>query len=136
MFFNMLLFCLKGYYETLKEYISRIDKHMNLPSDQLTFTLRKHFKGSSTDKMRRWMKEVFVKNNIVDFSPHSRWAVSTNKAQSITLILKISSLEIVGKIGKTFSNFITKILLNLHQMAWFKLYLSKIDLHRNKTRYE
>ena len=83
MFFNMLLFCLKGYYETLKEYISRIDKHMNLPSDQLTFTLRKHFKGSSTDTMRRRMKEVFVKNNIVDFSPHSRWAVSTNKAQSI-----------------------------------------------------
>ena len=82
MFFNMLLFCLKGYYETLKEYISRIDKHMNLPSDQLTFTLRKHFKGSSTDTMRRRMKEVFVKNNI-DFSPHSRWAVSTNKAQSI-----------------------------------------------------
>ena len=80
MFFNMLLFCLKGYYETLKEYISRIDKHMNLPSDQLTFTLRKHFKGSFTDTMRRWMKEVFVKNNIVDFSPHSRWAVSTNKA--------------------------------------------------------
>ena len=83
MFFNMLLFCLKGYYETLKEYISRIDKHMNLPSDQLTFTLWKHFKGSSTDTMRRRMKEVFVKNNIVDFSPHSRWAVSTNKAQSI-----------------------------------------------------
>ena len=83
MFFNMLLFCLKGYYETLKEYISRIDKHMNLPSDQLTFTLRKHFKGSSTDTMRRRMKEVFVKNNSVDFSPHSRWAVSTNKAQSI-----------------------------------------------------
>ena len=83
MFFNMLLFCLKGYYETLKEYISRIDKHMNLPSDQLTFTLRKHFKGSSTDTMRRRMKEVFVKNSIVDFSPHSHWAVSTNKAQSI-----------------------------------------------------
>ena len=48
----------------LKEYISRRDKYMNLPSDLLLTTLQKPFKGASTDTMRRWIKKVFVKNNI------------------------------------------------------------------------
>ena len=67
----------------LKEYISRRDRHMNLPSEQLIIILQKPFKCASTDTMRRWIKGEFVKNNIIEFSPHSCWAASTSKAKSI-----------------------------------------------------
>lgn len=67
----------------LQEYISRRKQYKNLYSDQLIITLKKPYKGASVDTMRRWIKKVFVKNNIVDFSPHSCRAASTSKAKSL-----------------------------------------------------
>ena len=69
--------------DCLNEYIFRRDQHADLLSDQLIITTRKPFHGASTDTMRRWMKEVFHKNNIINFSPHSCQAASTSKAKSL-----------------------------------------------------
>ena len=33
--------------------------------------------------MRRWIKDIFIVNNIVNFSPHSCWAASSSKAKQI-----------------------------------------------------
>ena len=40
-------------------------------------------KGASIDTMRRWVNDIFMLNNIVDFSPHSCRAASTNKAKNM-----------------------------------------------------
>ena len=69
----------------LKEYISRRNSLEGLTSDQLIVTLKKPFKGASTDTMRRWMKDILLINNIVDFSPHSCRAASTSKAKHINI---------------------------------------------------
>ena len=55
----------------LKEYISRCNKIEGLTADQLIITHRKPFKGASIDIMRIWIKDIFIVNNIVSFSPHS-----------------------------------------------------------------
>ena len=67
----------------LKEYISRRNKHEGLTTDQFIITLRKLFKGASTDTVRRWIKDIFTVNNIVNFSIHSCQAASGSKAKSI-----------------------------------------------------
>ena len=67
----------------LKEYISRCTKHKGLTIDQLIITHRKPFKGASIDTMRRWIKDIFIVNNIVNFSPHSCRAASSSKAKQI-----------------------------------------------------
>lgn len=51
----------------LKEYISRRDKYMNLPLDQLIITLWKPFKGAFINIMRRRRKEVLLKNILLTF---------------------------------------------------------------------
>ena len=33
--------------------------------------------------MRRWVKDIFMINNIVNFSPHSCWSASSSKAKHI-----------------------------------------------------
>ena len=67
----------------LKEYISRGNKHERLTTGQLIITLRKPFKGAFTDTKRRWIKDIFIVNNIVNFSPHSCRAASSSKAKCI-----------------------------------------------------
>ena len=54
-----------------RKYSTRRDKHAGLNTDQLIVTLMKPFKGGSIDTMRRWIKDIFILNNIVDFSPYS-----------------------------------------------------------------
>ena len=67
----------------LREYLTRRDKHVGLKMDQLIITLKKPFKGASIDTMRRWVKNIFILNNIIDFSPHSCRAPSTSKAKNM-----------------------------------------------------
>lgn len=69
--------------DCLKEYLLRRSERTDPSSGQLIIILRKPFNGASTDTMRRWMKEVFQKTNIVNFSPHSCRAASTSKAKSL-----------------------------------------------------
>ena len=71
----------------LKEYISRCTKHKGLTIDQLIITHRKPFKGASIDTMRRWIKDIFIVNNILNFSPHSCWVASSSKAKHIDEII-------------------------------------------------
>ena len=54
----------------LEEYISRHNKDGRLTTDQLIITHRKPFKEASTDTMIRWIKDIFIVNNFVNFSPH------------------------------------------------------------------
>ena len=56
---------------------------MGLATDQLIITLRKPFKGTFTDTMKRWIKDIFTVNNTVNFSPYSCRTVSTSKAKRI-----------------------------------------------------
>ena len=51
--------------------------------DQLIITLKKPFKGASIDTMRRCVKDIFILNNIIDFSSHSCWAASMIKAKNM-----------------------------------------------------
>ena len=67
----------------LKKYISICNKHEELTTDQLIMTHRKPFKGVSIDTMRIWIKDIFIVNNIVNFSPHSCQAASSSKAKQI-----------------------------------------------------
>ena len=83
----------------LKEYICRRNKHERLTTDQLIITLRKPFKGASIDTMRRWIKDIFIAIDIVNFSPHSCQAASSSKAKRE---------EAVGKSEKTFLNTVAK----------------------------
>ena len=43
--------------------------------------LKKPFNGTSIDIRRRWVKDIFTLNNIVEFSPHSYQAESMSKAE-------------------------------------------------------
>ena len=54
-----------------------------MTADQLIITHRKSFKGASIDTMRQWIKDIFIVNNIVNFSPHSCRAASSSKAKQI-----------------------------------------------------
>ena len=91
----------------LKEHLTRRDKHVGLNTYHLIITLKKPFKGASTDTMG-WVKDIFTLNNIVDFSPHRCRAASTSKAKNTELntddILKRGS----WKNRKTFSYIIIK----------------------------
>ena len=71
----------------LKEYISMRNKIEGLTTDQLIITHRKPLKGASIDTMRRWIKDIFIVNNIVNFSPHSCRAASSSKAKQIDVII-------------------------------------------------
>ena len=35
--------------------------------------------------MRRWIKDIFILNNIVNFSAHSCWVASSSKARCINI---------------------------------------------------
>ena len=67
----------------LREYLFRQDKHVGLNTDQLIITLKKPFKEASVDTMGRWVKYIFILNNIVDFSPHSCRVASTSTAKNM-----------------------------------------------------
>ena len=88
----------------LMEYLTRRDKHVGFNADQLIIILKKPFKVASIDTMRRWVKDIFILNNIVDFSPHSCRETSTSKAKNM---MRYSN-EVVGNIGKTFSSIMIK----------------------------
>ena len=66
-----------------KEYISRKNKYERLTTGQLIITLRKPFKGVFIDTKRRWIKDIFIVNNIVNSSPHSCGAASSSRAKRI-----------------------------------------------------
>ena len=81
---------MKGYslreeYKSLREYISVPNNLEGLAADQGIATLNNPMKGASTDTMRRWIKEIYAMNNVVDFSLHSCWTASTNKAKRISV---------------------------------------------------
>ena len=57
----------------------RCNKHEGLTTDQLIIFHRKPFKGASIDTMQRWIKDIFIVNNIVNyFSPHSLLVAKQN----------------------------------------------------------
>ena len=43
--------------------------------------LKKPFNGTSTGIMRRWVKDIFTLNNIVEFSPHNYQAEPMSNAE-------------------------------------------------------
>ena len=43
--------------------------------------LKKPFNGTSTGIMRRWVKDIFTLNNIVEFSSHNYQAEPMSKAE-------------------------------------------------------
>ena len=64
----------------------RRNKHEGLTTDQLIIFHRKPFKGASIDTMRRWIQDIFIVNNIVNyFPPHSCRAASSSKAKRIAV---------------------------------------------------
>ena len=67
----------------LREYLTRQDKHVGLNTDQLIITLKKPCIGASIDTVRRWVKDIFIQNNIVDFSPRSCCTASMSKAKNM-----------------------------------------------------
>ena len=69
----------------LKEYISRRNKQEELITDQLIITLKKSFKEASIDTLRRWIKYIFIVDNIVNFSPHRCRVASSSKAKFINI---------------------------------------------------
>ena len=50
-------------------------------ADQLIIMLQKPFKGTSIVIMKRWVKDIFTLNDIVEFSPHNYQAESMSKAE-------------------------------------------------------
>ena len=67
----------------LREYLTRRDKHLGFSTGQLIITLKKPLKGASIATMRRWVKDIFIVNNIINFSPHSCRAASTSIAKNM-----------------------------------------------------
>ena len=65
----------------LKEYIYTRNKHEMLTTDHLIITYRKIFKGASIDTMRRCIKDVFIVNDIVNFSQYSCRVASSSKTK-------------------------------------------------------
>ena len=72
----------------LWEYLISRDKHVGLNTDQLIITLKNPFKGASIDTMKRLVKDIFILNNIIDFSPHSCRAASTSKAKNMEVLMR------------------------------------------------
>ena len=66
--------------------------------------------------MRRWIKDIFIVNKIVNFSPHSCQAASRSKAKCIDVNIDKIIKRGCWKPGKTFLYFMTKKLQNMHQM--------------------
>ena len=92
----------------LKEYISRRNKYKGLTTDQLIIIHRKPFKGASIDTMRRWVKDTFMINNIVSFSPHCCWAASSSKAKHIDVNIDEITRRGCWKNRKNFLKFYDK----------------------------
>ena len=67
----------------IKENISRCNKHEGWTTDELIVTHRKPFKWASIDTMRRWIKDNFMLNNIVNCFLHSCQAASSSKPRNI-----------------------------------------------------
>ena len=62
--------------EYLKRRNNRVDREQ-----KLFITYGKPFKAASQDSMSRWIKDIFSKLKIFNFSPHSTRAASTSKAK-------------------------------------------------------
>ena len=66
--------------------------------------------------MRRRIKDIFIENKVVNFSPHSCRAASSSKVKCIDVNIDEIIKEAVGKTGKTFSYIMTKKLQNMRWM--------------------
>ena len=58
--------------------------------------------------MRRWIKDIFIVNNIVNFSPHSYRATSSSKAKQINVNLDEIIRRGCWKNRKNFLQFFDK----------------------------
>ena len=87
----------------LREYLTRRDKLVGL-----NMRLKKPFKGAAIDTMRRWVKDIFILNNIVDFSPHSCQAASTTNAKNMEVNIDEILKRGCWKNRKTFSSVMIK----------------------------
>ena len=67
----------------LSKDLTRRDKHVGSNTAQLIITPKKPFKGASIDTIRRWVKDIFILNNIIDFSPLCYRVGSTSKAKNM-----------------------------------------------------
>ena len=92
----------------LREYLTRRDKLVGLNMNQLIIRLKKPFKGAAIDTMRRWVKDIFILNNIVDFSPHSCQAASTTNAKNMEVNIDEILKRGCWKNRKTFSSVMIK----------------------------
>ena len=92
----------------LREYLTRRDKLVGLNMNQLIIRLKKPFKGAANDTMRRWVKDIFILNNIVDFSPHSCQAASTTNAKNMEVNIDEILKRGCWKNRKTFPSVMIK----------------------------
>ena len=56
-----------------------------MTTHELIITLRKLFKEPSIDIPRRWIKYIFIHNNIVNFPPHRFQVAASSKAKHIDI---------------------------------------------------
>ena len=68
--------------------------------------LKKPFNGTLIGIMRRWDKDTFTLNNIVEFSPHSYQAESMRKAEHGGPNWKYTETRLLKKFQKKKKNFI------------------------------
>ena len=92
------------------------DKHVGLNKDHLIITLKKPFKGVSIDTMRSWVKNIFILNSCFFFLISAGQPQRVKQRTWRSTLMRYSN-QIVGKIGKTFSSFMIKSLLNMLQMT-------------------
>ena len=94
----------------LREYLTRQDKHVELNVNQLIITLKKPFQGASVDTMRRWVKDIFIINNVVDFSPHSCRAASASKSKNMEVNIDETLKRSCWKNRKNFFIYYDKVI--------------------------
>ena len=69
----------------LREYLQRRTTKVSEKISQLVITHGKPYREASIDTLRRWVKELFIQTNIINFTPHSCRAASTSKAKLINV---------------------------------------------------
>ena len=92
----------------LKEYIKRRTHRVNESCDRLLITYGKPFRMASPDTIRRWIKDLFTKCNIYDFSAHSCRSASTSKAATTSINIEDILKKGCWKNEKTFQKFYNK----------------------------
>lgn len=101
-------------------YLQRRKTKVSDSVHNLFITNKKPYRPASIDTLRRWVKNMFSKAGIINFSPHSCRAAATSKAEMVNVDLEEILKKACWSNAKTFHQHYKKDILSLEEMNNFQ----------------